>query len=163
MRNGRPRRQISAGAGIVDFADDSAMHNTTVGGTWDVRLATDTRSLLGAEIAYVGTANGVNDRMAANAPDGVIVGTAVEADARLEPAALLRDALGRFSPYGFLGLGINRYSLAGETFRNGVAIDDGDTKMVVPFGAGTRLALTDRFGIDGRSDRICLGVLRVAF
>jgi opacity protein-like surface antigen len=137
--------QVSAGGGVSGFITDAA-DQTKVGGAWDVRVRLRTPILLGAEIGYVGTANGVSDRMAASAPNGIILGDGVEVNAVL--SVLPHDPL--IDPYVFAGAGYTRFSLVNETTFNPSVVRDKDNAFVLPSGAGLALRLADNFLVDAR-------------
>lgn len=132
---------LSLGGGVSDFIDDDAEDITDVGGAWDARLAIGTRSILGLEAAYVGTAQdmdalGLDD-------DAVLVSNGVEALARLN--------LGNYAlqPYVVGGVGWTRYEIVNEDF-NTSAIESQDDIVTVPVGAGLNARLGGGFLVDGR-------------
>ena len=132
---------LSVGGGVTDFVDDSAEDVTDVGGAWDARLAIGTRSIIGIEAAYVGTAQdmdalGLDD-------DAVLVSNGVEGLARLN--------LGNYflQPYVVGGVGWSRYEIVNEDF-NTSAIDSSDDIVTVPLGAGLDAKLGGGFLLDGR-------------
>src|SRR5262245_36001516 len=137
--------QLSAGGGVSGFIEEAA-DQTKVGGAWDVRVRLRTPLPIGAELGYVGTANGVSDRMAASAPNGVILGSGFEANFMLDflPRASLID------PYVFVGAGYTRFTLVNETTRNASVIRNADDAFVLPSGAGATLRLADNFLADAR-------------
>jgi opacity protein-like surface antigen len=137
--------QVSAGGGVSGFITD-ASDQTKVGGEWDVRVRLRTPLPIGAEIGYVGTANGVSDRMAVNAPNGIILGDGVEVNAVL--SLLPHDPL--VDPYVFVGGGYTRFALVNQTTFNPSVLRDHDNAFVLPSGAGLALRLTDNFLADAR-------------
>jgi opacity protein-like surface antigen len=137
--------QVSAGGGVAGFITD-ASDQTKVGGAWDVRVRLRTPLPIGAEIGYVGTANGVSDRMAVNAPNGIILGDGVEVNAVL--SLLPHDPL--VDPYVFVGGGYTRFSLVNETTYNPTVLRKSDDAFVLPSGAGLALRLTDSLIADAR-------------
>jgi hypothetical protein len=143
-----PRLNLSVGGGVADFADDASRHLTKVGGMWDVRLLIGESTAIAGEIAYVGTANGVNNVMAQFASNGTILGSALEGVLRLQTPP------GVFSipvrPFLFYGLGWNHFSLVSETFRNPLAIQNNDDALVMPFGAGIQIDLGAHVAVDTR-------------
>jgi hypothetical protein len=138
--------QLSLGGGVADFADNASKHLTEVGGMWDVRLLVGESLFVGAEFAYVGTANKVNNVMAQFAPNGTILGTGLEGDFRLQ----LPRAMFPVRPFGFWGLGWNEFSLVNELFRNAAAIQAHDSTLVMPLGAGLQFNVTDHLALDTR-------------
>ena len=86
--------ELSAGGGVSGFIE-GASDLTQVGGQWDVRARLRTPILLGFEIGYVGTANGVTGLLEQNAHDGIIVGnTTVARPANLRDRAHAAEAGG---------------------------------------------------------------------
>jgi hypothetical protein len=141
-----PTFNISAGGGVADFADDASRHLTTVGGMWDVRLLIGENTWIAGDVAYVGTANGVNNVMAQFAPNGTILGSAIEGDFRLQmPRGLIP-----VRPFAFYGIGWNHFDLVRERFRNPVAIRSSDDALVMPFGGGLQFDLGQHIGLDTR-------------
>src|SRR5215831_5041272 len=136
---------VSAGGGVTGFITDAA-DQTKVGGAWDVRVRLRTPLLIGAELGYVGTANGLSDRMSANAPDGIILGDGFEANAVLSLIPH-RDSI---DPYVFIGGGYTRFSLVNERTFNPSVIRQHDDAFVMPSGAGLSLRLTDNLLADAR-------------
>jgi len=141
-----PRFNISAGGGVADFADDASRHLTTIGGMWDVRLLIGENTAFAGEVAYVGTANGVNNVMAQFAPNGTILGSSVEGDFRLQ----LPRHMFPVRPFGFYGIGWNHFDLVEENFRNPIAINSSDDAFVMPFGGGLQFDLGEHIGLDTR-------------
>jgi hypothetical protein len=50
---------LAGGGGVTAFAQSSTRDVTQISGSWDVRLAFETRRLLGFEISYIGGANAI--------------------------------------------------------------------------------------------------------
>src|SRR5262249_17225900 len=142
----RPTCQLSVAGGVADFAEDASKHLTLVGGTWDVRLLVGEAEAFAAELAYVGSANGVNDVMAQFAPAGTIVGSSLEADFRLQ----LPSSISRVRPFGLVGIGWQNYTLAGGEFRNPLAIASADNELVMPIGFGVQFDVAPHVALDAR-------------
>jgi len=136
---------VGVGGGVSGFIEGAA-DQTKVGGAWDVRLRLRTPILIGAEIGYVGTANGLSDRMAPAAPDGVIIGDGIEANAvvSLLPRGSIVD------PYVFVGAGYTRFNLVNETSYDPSVLRKHDNAFVLPSGAGLSVSLPGNLLVDAR-------------
>ena len=140
---------IAAGGGVSGFITNMA-DQTKVGGSWDVRARLRTRFPIGAEIGYVGTANGVGDRMATNAPNGVILGNGFEANAVLSVLPRSLPISDRIDPYVFVGAGYTRFQLVNESSFNPSVLRKHDDAFALPSGAGLTLHVTDSLLADAR-------------
>jgi hypothetical protein len=121
---------VTAGGGVQSFVSERMRDTTDVGGLWEVRVALGTRSWLGAEAAYVGTAQSIDAPIAAL--DATLVGTTFEVVGRFNilPTEVVR-------PYVIAGLGWSHYEVTGEDFTTAsVGIGDSDDVMTIPLGAG---------------------------
>jgi hypothetical protein len=115
------------GGGVTDFYESDVKDRVDVGGTWDLRLGLGTRSILGAEVAYVGgarNAEGFGDNLLSNGAEGVL---------RLQYP--FGNGTWRLAPFAFGGIGWSRLDVD-----NALGIsDESDDVGVVPFGAGLML------------------------
>jgi hypothetical protein len=136
---------IQVGGGVQNFTR-AARETTNPGGMWDARAVVGSRSILGAEAGYHGSAQDIN------AP-GLDTGTwlmsnGLEAALRLQaPIPAGESAL--IEPYAFGGVGGQFYNLVNDNGNNTSSIKDGDVVMDVPVGVG----LAAGFGgvtLDGR-------------
>lgn len=119
---------LSIGGGVVGFTDDEARDFADVGGSWDARLGLGLRGPIGAEVAYIGSANnieaiGLDD-------DAILVSNGAEAVARLN---LIPEGVA--NPYLFGGIGWRNYALVNEDF-NTSSVQDNDNVGHVPLGVG---------------------------
>src|SRR5262249_54037772 len=143
--------QAFAGGGVVDFTGNAAAHLTTVGGLWDVRIGFYGDQILGFECAYTGTANQVNNVMTAFAPGVTIIGTSLEGDFRLQvPRWVSEQSLAHLQPYAFVGAGWNNYSLTGGRVTDPAALKNSDNSVLLPWGGGAQVYITQHFTMDGR-------------
>lgn len=115
------------GGGISQFMDATANSDVPIGGAWTGRLTFGTRSYVGAEIAYLGTAQaisalGVGDR-------AFLLSHGVEAALRLNAAT------GAFQPYLTAGIGWRNYSVQ-NTLYNTSDVANVDNTMEIPVGVG---------------------------
>lgn len=119
------------GGGAADFTQPNASGTASLGGYWDARLGIGTRSIFGAEVAYVG---GARDVQALGLNEGAfLVNNGVEGVARLNVPITTEEVL--FEPYTFGGVGWQHYSLANDT-TNTSSVDADDDIMTVPMGVG---------------------------
>jgi len=120
------------GGQYQDFTNDVMRNQTQGGGGWAARFIGGTRSFVGFEAAYVGTAQRIQ-------PLGVstnqnLVSNGLEGTLRINIPIMLYDNL--LEPYGFVGLGWSYYSISNF---NNVALSDfngHDNVMTVPVGGG---------------------------
>jgi opacity protein-like surface antigen len=142
--------QVSVGGGISGFrSGDARDFVNDVGGVWQARLVAGTRLPVAFEVAYVGSAYGI-DAIGMD-PDAILVGNGVEGLARLN----LDLGMGDFQPYAFGGIGWRNYQITNSDF-NVSNVRDDDNVGEIPLGVG----LGYRFGavvVDLR------GTYRVAF
>ena len=88
---------VTLGGGAVGFWQDGTKSFVDIGGSWDVRATIGTRLPIAFELAYVGTAQGMNALgLDTNA---ILLGSTAEGDIRIN---ILR---GRVQPYVFGGAG----------------------------------------------------------
>jgi outer membrane protein OmpA-like peptidoglycan-associated protein/opacity protein-like surface antigen len=134
--------EVMAGGGVTGFIDDQATDFTDVGGMWTARVVGLTRSFVGFEAAYVGSAQGID----AIGVDGnaTVVGNGVEGNLRLN---FTRTAM--LQPYVFAGLGWTHYDVT-NTDINTASIDDSDDVLTIPGGAGVSLRVAQRVSFDLR-------------
>lgn len=134
---------ITAGGGVGGFADNEMRETTDVGGSWDVRAAIGTRTLIGFEAGYLGTAQGI-DAIGLDT-NAVLLGTALQGVARLNGGQ--GDA---FNPYVFAGMAWRRYDLT-NIDTNTSDVTDSDNLLEVPFGLGMAYRY-DHFVADVRGE-----------
>ncbi|MDP2343610.1 MAG: hypothetical protein Q8O67_21805 [Deltaproteobacteria bacterium] len=107
-----------------------------VGGYWDARVGVGTRSVLGAEAAYVGsardiTAPGLNS-------DAVLVSNGLEGVARINLPIEPANTGWLIEPFAFGGLGWSRFNISTDN-ANTSSIDDVNDVMTLPVGLGMAL------------------------
>jgi hypothetical protein len=122
---------VELGGGVVNFTGSTARSMTNAGGAWDLRLAFGTRSILGLEAAYVGSAQGIS--AIGLDPDAVLVGNGGEAALRLNAPLAYRGSL--VEPFAFGGGGWTRYNVVNDNFNTSI-VREKDDVLTVPFGAG---------------------------
>jgi outer membrane protein OmpA-like peptidoglycan-associated protein len=146
---GPPLLGVMVGGGVFEFADAETRVFAETGGAWNVRFLILPRSVLSAELAYVGSAQEID---ALGLDDGTaLVGTGIEAGLRLNAVGN-----GDINSYVYLGIGYTHYSLEGADF-NTSNVDDSDGVLQVPFGVGLILPITQTVVLDIR------GLYRAAF
>ena len=103
---------------------------------WHVRLVGGLRQFVGFEAAYVGAARSIHTLGAAgNSPS--LVSNGLEGTLRINVPVMLAVTL--IEPYGFVGLGWSRYSIANYNSNTAVLSDftsSADNVMTVPVGGG---------------------------
>jgi hypothetical protein len=104
---------------------------TNAGGSWDLRLAFGTRSILGVEAAYVGTAQKLS--AAGLDPNANLISNGVEGDLRLN-APFVGDR-GVLEPFVLGGIGWAHYNVVNDSYNRSV-LRETDDQMTVPVGAG---------------------------
>jgi len=118
----------SIGGGVLGFTDASTNNNIDVGGGWEARLGVGTRSIVGVEAAYTGSASNINALGLDNS--AILVSNGLEGDVRLNLAGYFA-----VTPYVFGGVGWRRYDLTNADF-NTSDVNDQDDVMEIPVGAG---------------------------
>jgi hypothetical protein len=118
---------LTIGGGVTGFIDDDVQGATQVGGAWDARLTIGTRSLLAAEIGYLGGAQSIDALGLDN--DAVLLTNGAEAALRLNILA------GIVQPYILAGGGWTHFRLVNSDF-NTSAIEDSDNAAHFPLGGG---------------------------
>lgn len=118
---------VALGGGVEGFTDNTARTNTNDGGSWNLRLALGTRSPIGFEAAYIGSAQTI-DALGLDT-SALLVGNGVEGKLRIN----LLDA--NIQPFAFGGVGWRHYNLTRSDF-NTSAISESDDVIEIPVGAG---------------------------
>jgi hypothetical protein len=137
---------VQAGGGVTGFTRESARDGFGMGGYWDARAILGARSLLGAELAYVGSSRQIKNGSGL-ANGSALVGNGVEALGRINlPLAL--DEQFRLTPYAFGGVGWTYLQVVDGDYYVARMKDDAHA-LVVPFGVGTSLTF-DRYVVDAR-------------
>lgn len=119
---------VALGGGVEGFTSDTMRDATNDGGGWNVRLALGTRSMLGAEVAYVGSAQSI-DALGLDS-SALLVGNGAEANLRFN---FTQDS--NLQPFAIAGVGWRRYDLTNEDF-NTSDVNDSDDVLEVPVGVG---------------------------
>lgn len=138
---------LTVGGGVSGFTDETMRDSTDVGATWAARAAFGTRSPVGIEAGYLGSAQAV-DALGLDT-DAVLLGTAIEGLARVN---LLPR--GEVNPYFFGGAAWRRYDVVNAD-TNTSDISDSDNLLEIPLGVGVSYRISS-FVADVR------GELRVA-
>jgi hypothetical protein len=118
---------LTAGGGVMGFVEQTPRDAVDTGGTWDVRLTLGTRTWVGLDLAYVGSAQGMN--VAGLDTDAVLVGNGAETDLRIQ------YPFGWVRPYVFGGVGWNHYSVQRSSVFN-TGLLQSDDEGTIPFGVG---------------------------
>jgi hypothetical protein len=115
------------GAGVVGFTEPDIIDMTSPGGSWTCRILFGTRTFIGAEAAYVGSAQEIDALKLDNRAMLVSNG--------LEGALRLHIATEDWQPYFFLGAAWKKYSVVNADY-NTSSVKDSDNIAEVPFGVG---------------------------
>jgi hypothetical protein len=123
------------GGGYEQFTHTNARTQTNAGGSWDARLVFGTKFFVGAEAAYVGTANSINALGGTNA---TLISNGAEGCLRLNVPIMIGEVL--VEPFGVGGVGFAHYSINNVQ----TAISDfsatADNVMTIPVGGGLAVA-----------------------
>ena len=123
---------LQLGGGVTGFSRQGARDTFGVGGYWDVRAILGTRSFLGAELAYVGSARDI--KASGVAGNAALLGNGAEALARGNLP--IHAGLTLITPYLFGGVGWAYYQIANNDSPNASGIKDHANALTVPFGTG---------------------------
>jgi hypothetical protein len=134
------------GGGAGGFTQPTAVGQTSVGGYWDARLGIGSRSILGAEVAYVGGSRDI--RALGLNSSASLMNNGVEGVARLNVPITPRDTSVLIEPYTFGGIGWSRYDLV-NAGNNTSSVQNQDDIMTVPMGIGLQLGFS-AFSLDVR-------------
>ena len=118
---------VAIGGGVEGFTNDTLRSTTDDGGGWNVRVALGTRSPIGFEAAYIGSAQSI-DALGLDS-SAILVGNGVEGKLRVN----LLDA--NIQPFLVAGLGWRHYNVTNADF-NTSDVADSDDVLEVPMGAG---------------------------
>lgn len=135
--------QIQAAGGIHNFVE--GLETADNGVSWSARAILMPRSVLGAEVAYVGAANDLDTTLADQ--DAFLMTSIGEALLRTSVMELvgIRDIA--WSPYLAAGAGFTNYDVMGD---DAATVEfEGDTNLHVPAKAGVQASLTDNLVVDG--------------
>ncbi len=125
------------GGGATNFTQDSHDAATATGGYWDARVGVGTRSILGGEVAYVGSARDINALGAGS--EAFLMSNGVEGVARLNlpmtPDIGADDGKFLIEPYTFGGIGWNRFNVVSDASLTADFTNEDDV-LTVPMGLG---------------------------
>lgn len=122
------------GGGATNFTQPDATGGTGVGGYWDARVGVGTRSILGAEVGYTGTARDISALGVGS--DAWLMSNGVEGVARLNvPLTPGEEGKVLVEPYTFGGIGWNRYNVVSDVSTS-ADLSNEDDVMTVPLGLG---------------------------
>jgi hypothetical protein len=122
---------VMAGGGVTDFIGGNMQANTNMAGFWDVRVVAGTRTYVGVEASYLGTAQTIHGLGLSQ--DGTLISNGVEGALRLNAPFAERGVL--LEPYAFGGLGWAHYHVS-DTEVATSDVNRHDDVMTVPAGAG---------------------------
>ena len=119
---------LSLGGGVSGFVSDAFRSETSVGGSWDVRLVAGTKQYLALEASYIGSAQSVN--AIGLDDDAILVGNGLQAALRVN---FLRNYY--VQPFLYGGAAWRHYELSNVTI-NVSDVTDSDDVFEVPVGVG---------------------------
>jgi len=122
--------EVAVGGGVEDFTSQDMRDSSDMNGLWNVRALVGTRSYIGVEAGYTGSAANINAPLGGTS--ATLLGTSLEAVARATP--LPNEP---YQPYVFAGAAWRHYDVQGEDFTtsdSGMA--DSEDELQIPFGAG---------------------------
>jgi opacity protein-like surface antigen len=140
---------VLVGGGVIGFATDEMIDLTTVGGSWEARVAIGTQLPIGLELGYLGSAQGL-DAIGLD-DDAILLSNGAEAVARFN---IVAEA--PLQPYAFGGAGLRNYQIV-NTDENVSNLADSDNVFEVPVGAGVSFRVVEGLLLDVR------GTYRFAF
>jgi hypothetical protein len=131
------------GGGVTAFSRQETRNTFGTGGYWDARAILGSRSFLGAELAYIGSAR---DATASGLTGGALLGDGAEAAVRVNLPIEQQRLL--IEPFVFGGVGWTYYQIVNED-SNTSNVKDHANALSIPFGAGVSAAY-DHFTVDAR-------------
>jgi len=135
---------LQVGGGVTGFTREAARDTFKTGGYWDARAILGTRSFLGAEVAYVGSAREIT--AAGISSNTNLLGNGAEATVRGNLPLQVGNL--RVEPFVFGGAGWTHYQLVNNDFNRSNIKDNADA-LVIPFGTGVGLSY-QHFSVDAR-------------
>jgi hypothetical protein len=119
---------LAAGGGVADFTNRDMRDTTGVAGTWAVRATLGTKTPLGFEGSYIGSAQSI-DALGLDS-DTVLVSNGLQGALRLN--AVMNAPI---TPFIFGGVAWSRFDVTNTT-TNTSAISDKDDLLEIPVGLG---------------------------
>jgi hypothetical protein len=123
----------AGGGGVTDFTQSSTRDVTQIGGSWDVRLAFETRRLLGFEISYIGGANPIRS-LGFESNHTKLIRNGIEGALRVNAPLYARDTL--LEPYIAGGVGWNGYRITNAPTATASASPTSENSLSVPLAVG---------------------------
>jgi hypothetical protein len=124
---------LAGGGGVTDFTRGSTRDVTQIGGSWDVRLAFETRRLLGFEISYIGGANAIHG-LGSDNNNATLIRNGIEGAARLNAPVYVKDTI--LEPYVAAGVGWNGYRITNVTTATASVSPTNENTLSVPLAVG---------------------------
>jgi hypothetical protein len=124
---------LAGGGGVTAFTQSGTRDVTQIGGSWDVRMAFETRRLLGFEISYIGGANTIHGLGPAGS-DATLIRNGIEAALRLNLPLYAQDTL--LEPYFAGGVGWNGYRITNVTTASASVSPTSENAFSVPLAVG---------------------------
>jgi hypothetical protein len=136
---------LMVGGGYQDFTNQQLRNTTNAGGSWDARFVIGLKSVIGAELAYVGG----TQQVAALGLSSTSYMTNNGAEGALRLNIPIVRGMTLVEPFGFVGIGWQHYQIS---HYNQAVLSDftrTDDVMTVPVGGGLAFA-THAFMLDVR-------------
>lgn len=126
---------VSVGGGVMNYTEWGPRSVTSPGGFWDARLHVGSRSVVGFEAAYVGSAQdiyalGLNEA-------AFLMSNGLEGAVRLNAPITFSNGL--LEPYTFGGLGWQNFNLINDVATS--SVEPYDNVMSVPMGVGVAMGI----------------------
>jgi hypothetical protein len=122
---------LMAGGGSFKFVGGDLRAETNLGGEWTVRALVGSRSIVGVEAAYLGTAQEINALGLAN--NATLISNGVEGTLRVNAPIGIRHFL--IEPFAFGGGGWTHYNIVNSS-TNSASLRTTDNVVLVPVGGG---------------------------
>jgi hypothetical protein len=119
---------VDVGGGVHDYVDRGLNTLTNTGGSWEARLTVGTRTFLGGELAYIGSANSIAETLGIE-DNATLISNGVEGLLRVN--AMVDE----WQPYAVAGYTYRRFNIQNTSF-NTSAIADGADDHAIPVGVG---------------------------
>ncbi len=129
---------LQIGGSFQEFTNQSLRDSTGTGGSWDVRLVGGTHSILGFEVAYIGSSREITPLGRSSSSN--LFSTGGEAALRLNAPIVRGQVL--LEPFGFVGVGWEHYAILNYGAAFSADYTSTDNVFTIPVGGG--LAFVDR-------------------
>jgi hypothetical protein len=136
--------EVALGGGVMNFTGAAAREVTGVAGNWNLRVALGTRSVIGVELAYVGSLQGISSP--GLDPRADLLGNGAEAALRVNLP--LASETNLIEPFLLGGIGWTHFNVINDSVNNSL-VGEKDNVGTVPLAAGLA-GSTHGFMVDAR-------------